>query len=147
MRYGWFLMASAGCITGRGLSDDEQLPGLDGNGTSPTNTSPTVDPLTALDVRETDSDDACGSSALSLRATGATGAIAVSHAGVEMGDCVGWTPGATLDEDVITLSYTPDDGVGNCTSTCPMDFAFTITVAAGDYVVVWQDEAVEVTVD
>lgn len=146
MRYGWWLVAATGCITGRGLSDDEQFPGLDeDNGTS--TSTPTLDPKSVLAVSETDRDDVCGTSAPSLRATGGTGSIAVAHQGVEMGDCIGWTPGATVDDDVITLSYVADDGVGNCASTCPMDFAFTITVGAGDYVVVWQDEAVEVTVD
>jgi hypothetical protein len=135
----------SGCITGQALSDDEQLPGLD-DGTQTIDTEAV--PQTEVPLVEADGpDDVCGDSPALFRVTGLTGAVSVQHEGIPMPSCVGWTPAATRDDGTILLEYLEDGDASACPDTCPFDFSFVLTVPAGDYAVVWQDEEVLVTVD
>lgn len=148
MRGAWVAVALAGCITGRGLSDDDFNPNAPSDGGPTPTHSPSTDVVFTLAVSESDGpEDLCTASPPSFTAEGRTGRIQVLQRGAEMGDCVGWTPTATQDADVITVAYAPDSGDGICPSTCPHDFDFSIQVQPGDYLVVWHDQEVEVTVD
>jgi hypothetical protein len=134
-------VVATGCITGRGLSDDEQLPGNDDGFQSPTTSGST------LILQANDHNDTCGSSAPSFVASGGVGTITVAHRGAEMADCVGWAPAAVLEEGEVVVSYEADGDDSVCGGTCPFDFDFTISIAPGTYDVVWSDQSVTVTVD
>lgn len=131
-------LVSVGCISGRALSDDEQFPANDDGGMDP--------PEQSTLVVQADAVRGCSTSGASMTAVGRVGAITVTHTGVELADCVAWSPAATLDGDVVALTYEADGDEGACEDTCPMDFGFTLELPAGEYVVSWKDVEVDVVV-